>query len=726
MLRLCLFIFFFSFFLCDYSQKLKPQTLDSLLKISESNKKDTGVVTALNRLSVHYRFISEFSKSLVYAKRANEYAKPLNFKNGIGFSYNNIGIAYKYMGDYSKALDSYGFALKVYEKMKNDSGVYLEKKGLSATLINIGNVYSYWGNNSQALDVFFRALTMREELKDSSGISALYNNIGSSYDHLKDFDKALDYHFKALDLRKKMHDSIFIAASIQNIGNCYYHQKKYEKAVAFYLESLVLRKGLNDLAGTALTLNNLASSSATIADIAREEGNDIKAKEHHLKAIDYAEQALSICREVNDKSGIGSAILTLGATNLSLKNYATAEKYLNEALELFKGTGYKERIMETYLALSDLKNNTGKGTEAYTYYKKYIVYRDSITNEENTKNSIRAEMKFDFDKKQTEQALEQKRKDEVSEHELAQQKIITYATVGGAILVLILLGVAYRGYREKKKANTEIILQKEIIEEKAHEIAERQKEILDSINYAQRLQLAILSTPEEIKKYFPDSFVLYKPKDIVAGDFYFFEVYKSTVFFAAADCTGHGVPGALVSIVCANALSRAIKEFNLVAPGQILDKTRDLVVETFKKSGKDVKDGMDISFLTIENFNEKLPAKISWAGANNPLWFFSEGKMNEIKADKQPVGLYDHFKNFNTVQIEPKTKQSFYLFTDGFADQFGGPKGKKFKYRQLNDLLVSSAEKSMQTQSEILATTFESWKGSLEQIDDVCVIGFRS
>lgn len=272
-----------------------------------------------------------------------------------------------------------------------------------------------------------------------------------------------------------------------------------------------------------------------------------------------------------------------------------------------------------------------------------------------------------------------------------------------------------------QERTTEVMKQKDEIIQQKHLVEEKQKEITDSINYAKRLQQAILPPQEFISRYVPDNFILYKPKDIVAGDFYWAEHIGTKFFIAAADSTGHGVPGAMVSVVCSNALNRSVKEFGLNETGKILDKTRELVIETFEKSGTDVKDGMDISLICIDKSNRK----ITWSGANNPLWYQQNKTLHEIKADKQAIGKTENPVSFTTHQIDYYENCTFYLFTDGLADQFGGPKGKKYKYKQFEELLVTIDDKPMQVQAEIINKSFEDWKASLEQVDDVCVIGIR-
>jgi len=269
----------------------------------------------------------------------------------------------------------------------------------------------------------------------------------------------------------------------------------------------------------------------------------------------------------------------------------------------------------------------------------------------------------------------------------------------------------------------EVVSQKQIAEHQRELVEEKQKEIIDSINYARRIQRAILATEADIKKHFPESFLLYLPKDIVAGDFYFFETTPTHVFYAAADCTGHGVPGALVSVVCANALTRCVKEFGLTLPGEILGKARELVMETLKKSGQDVRDGMDISLLAKDLRDNTY----NWAGANNPLWIVKKDatRIIELKPDKQPIGISESIQPFRTHAVQVEKGDLLYLFTDGYADQFGGDKGKKFKYRQLGERLLQMQDQPMEKQRALLEQGFRDWMGNLEQIDDVCVIGVR-
>lgn len=229
----------------------------------------------------------------------------------------------------------------------------------------------------------------------------------------------------------------------------------------------------------------------------------------------------------------------------------------------------------------------------------------------------------------------------------------------------------------------------------------------------------MLTPTRIVKEYLKESFILYKPKDIIAGDFYCIEHIDTKILFAAADCTGHGIPGAMVSVLCHNALHRSIKECGSDRPAKILDKTKAYVLEEFALAEEDVKDGMDIALCSLHG------NRLAYAGANNPLWIISNGQLTEIKADRQPIGRFENAHPFTEHTFELKKGDTVYIFSDGYTDQFGGPDGKKFKKEPFRKLLLSIQQHPMSQQREIIDQVFEAWKGDLEQIDDVCVIGVR-
>ncbi len=278
----------------------------------------------------------------------------------------------------------------------------------------------------------------------------------------------------------------------------------------------------------------------------------------------------------------------------------------------------------------------------------------------------------------------------------------------------LVIYVTWMFLKTRKHAEHQINSQRSLLEHK-------NKEVTDSITYAQRIQKAILPSHRLVENYLPNSFVAYLPKDIVSGDFYWVEKKDNKVFFAVADCTGHGVPGAMMSVICQNALNRVVKEFDIEKPSLILDKLNDLIEEAFSKSGSDVKDGMDISLCTFNNTTMTL----EFAAANNPLYILSNNEIKEIKATKQPIGKFESKVPFANHEIKIEKGQSIYLFSDGIADQFGGADGKKFKYKRVKELLLSIQNRSNSEQKNAIISAFTTWKGNLEQVDDVCMMGIK-
>lgn len=510
-------------------------------------------------------------------------------------------------------------------------------------------------------------------------------------------------------------------------------------------------------------------------------GNAYAGVKDYKNAIKYRKEALKLCKENEYEYGVFDCHRYLGQFYYALQQYDTAIYHSNytfnytqnkptttkQANLVYSGYtliqaciksnklnlgetyikamlnptltpcqyGSEERVLLTSL-LAQFYEAKGDNDKTIYYLKDLLKSKDSadlskqsvIVNEHLLKNN--------FEKEQQEQLIEQQKKDFETEAQAKRQKVIIMATIVVLILVSLLLYLSYQSGKQKKISLLQIGEQKREIEHQKEIVDEKNKEIIESINYAKRLQDAILPPLELIKQKLPDSFVYYQPKDIVAGDFYWMEEIGEKLFIAVADSTGHGVPGALVSIVCSNALNRSVKEFGLSEPGLILDKTRQLVLETFSKNDNNVKDGMDVSLVCIK-LNNVAPDEIelTWSGANNPLWYVSKingtdttisnYELLEIKGDKQPIGLTDNPKKFTTHKLRLQKEDAIYLFTDGYADQFGGPKGKKFKYKPLQELLVQNCKKSMGEQKELLENVLNNWKGEYEQVDDVCVIGIR-
>ena len=396
-----------------------------------------------------------------------------------------------------------------------------------------------------------------------------------------------------------------------------------------------------------------------------------------------------------------------------------AKTLVLKGLKLGKELGYPHTIRTAAYILFAIYKAENNGMKALEMHELYIQMRDSLKNENSQQTIIKQQAKFEYESKKTIDDAEHEKQLAIEKEEKAKQRVIIYSVISGLVLLAIFLFFVFNRLQLTRRQKNVIENQKIEVEDSKQQLEQKNKEITDSIQYAKRIQSAILPSDKLVKEYLQDSFILYKPKDIVAGDFYWMESVGNKTLFAAADCTGHGVPGAMVSVVCNNGLNRSVREHGLTEPGKILDKTREIVVNEFKKSAEDVRDGMDIALCSLEGNT------LQYAGAHNPLWIVRNGELLETKANKQPIGQFENPTPYTTHTIELQKGDSVYLFSDGYIDQFGGEKGKKFKSKPFKNLLISIADKNMQEQRNLIDKAFINWKGDIEQVDDVCVLGFK-
>ena len=424
-----------------------------------------------------------------------------------------------------------------------------------------------------------------------------------------------------------------------------------------------------------------------------------------------------------------------------MKNLEKAEKAAHKGIELSQKAQHIESEKRNLKVLSNIYEKQKKGLKAYNAYKLYIQMRDSIHNDATEKATLKQQARYEYEKKAMSDSIAYAKQQEINDAQIAQQKAEIkakrnqqYALFSGIGLVLLFSGFMYNRFKvtqkqkiiieetneELNQTNEELAAQRDEIENQKNKIETAHQEIRDSIDYAKRIQEAILPSMDEMNTNLKNGFILYQPKDVVAGDFYWQESVNNKVFVAAADCTGHGVPGAMVSMVCSNALTKAVLEDGITDVGKILDRTREIVIEKLAKSG-DVKDGMDIS-LACFDFNKM---EMEWAGANNPLYLLRGNEIQITKGDKEPIGFTENASLFTKHTFDLQKGDLIYLLTDGYADQFGGEKGKKLGYKKFREKLLSIQSEEMDKQKKLLSTYFKEWQGSEEQVDDVCVIGIR-
>lgn len=667
------------------------------------------------------------------------------FKKNQGSAFNNLAIIFKNQGNFEAALEYNQKSLVIKEEID-------DKKGISNTYINMGSIFHTQGDLIKALEYYYKCLKIREEIDDQKGISIVLNNIGAVYHYQDDYTNALKFYYKSLEIRKKVDGTIGISKAYSNIGFVYFEQgdsalaagnhieahKKFDAALENYIECLNINKEINDKSGLAMIHNHIGT---------------VYYKKGKLDiALDYFLLSAELNEELKSKQSLASSLSNVANIYMDKKQYDKALDYGNKAYKLAKESNSILELSSISLLLHKVYKLTNKPALSLLMYEEHISIKDSISSREGSLQTIQQQFKYEYDKKAAADSVVKAEEIKVKNAEINAQKAeaskqkleIEYQKQQKFYLFIGIFGLLFFGVflinrvvviQKQKKVivgqKNEVELQKQQIEHQHHQLEETHQEISDSIKYAERLQLAILPSREDLNEHLGNGFVLFKPKDVVSGDFYWLHQLENTILFAAADCTGHGVPGAMVSVVCSNSLNRSVKEFGLSNPGQILDKTRDLVIETFARSGKDVKDGMDISLVSMHNIvdceGKQKKVKIEFSGANNPLWIVRKNSLEveDVKGDKQPVSLSYNMTDFTSKEIILQEGDTIYLFTDGYADQFGGEKGKKFKYAPFKDFLISIQEKSMDDQKMLIEEKFYNWKGDFEQVDDVCIIGVR-
>ncbi len=613
------------------------------------------------------------------------------------------------MGDYQNAL-IYNFkTLTVRQRKQKDGTTVGSKKSIASTYNNIASIYLNLANYTKSIEYNLFALKIKEEIKDSIGIARAFTNIGNVYEKMNNNAQALKFQEQALGLMLKLKDDYGISAGYNNIANIQLKQNNYAKAKYNFEKAIEIRKRTNDEEGLYSTYNNMG-------ELNYEQKNYKEAKKYFELAWEYFSQS-------TDPYFRTSILINLGEVYKYVGEEKRSEEYLKQAIGIAEKNKMPEIEKSAYDALAGMFSKAGDFEKAYSNLRKYVEINDTIYKIENSKKVAELQALYDdahkssqieiFKKEKIQSELESSKK----ELELQKQKNFKNILLLGVLVLCVIGFLFFNRYAIKNKLNKQLEIQN-------YQIAEKNRDITNSINYAKRIQDAILPPKKLVDKFIPNNFILYRPKDIVAGDFYWFERINGVSFIAAADCTGHGVPGALVSVVCSNALNRAVLEFGITEPGAILDKTRELVLQTFSKSDEEVKDGMDISLLAIYDTKEN-EVHVKWAGANNPLWYVKDGVMMDIKSHKQPIGITDNSTNFPTHSIYLNKNDMLFLFTDGYPDQFGGESAKKFKLKNLQELFATNAHLPPKQQLDVYVSTFENWKGLLEQVDDVCILGIK-
>jgi serine phosphatase RsbU (regulator of sigma subunit)/Flp pilus assembly protein TadD len=684
-----------TFFEVTGSKDMALEHYEKCLKIREVLNDKELLAQSLNNIGNFFLNIAETNKGLTYLLRAKE----LNPKDGAIL--NNIGFAYETIGDYYRALDTYKAGLEL-SRLNND------KPAMAAAYNNIAGAYQSSGNIPSALENYFQALAIREALGTKSELPSTLVGIGVLYETQENFDKAMEYYKKSLKIGEESAGQIDMTVTYNNIAGIYNKKKEFEKAIEYYKKSKASAEGRNDKSNIAHALSNLGI---------------VCLQSDFNEALKYSLESLNISKEINEKFGIARSLISVGSVYRKLKEYKKSEDFLLEAVTIAKEINQKVFIKNSYEQLKMLYNEKGDYKNGIKYLELFMQAKDSLNNDANHKKILGSQFKYEYEKKALADSLKIAEDKKLTSMQLKQEKTQRFALYGGLFLVVLFAGFMFNRFRVTQKQKNIIELKEKETQIQKHIIEEKHKEITDSINYAERIQKSFIATKEILDENLNDYFVLFKPKDVVSGDFYWASKLNNGNFaLATADSTGHGVPGAIMSLLNITSLEKAIE--TEIEPSQILNITRKIIVDRLKKDGSPEggKDGMDCS-ITVYDFKKN---KLIIAAANNPVWIVRGQDTIDIKPDKMPVGKHDRDSvTFTQQEIELQKGDLVYTLTDGFPDQFGGEKGKKFMSKNLRELLSANAHLPMKEQKELLELTFKKWVGNLEQVDDVCLIGVR-
>ena len=639
--------------------------------------------------------------------------------NNKGFFFTEKGIAYKAVLYFNKSL--------AIQRTINDL------EGQAYSLSNLGAIYDSKGEIDKALEYYFAAVKIRENLHSNQSLAQSYNNIAVLYNNQNDLVNALKYHFHSLRIRKLLNNKSGIALAYNNIGTTYtnlvensYKGKKsipdslFEKPFEYFNKSYQAFKEDDNEHGMAHSMFNLADLYILQVDCFHKP-NTLAYDTLLINAEKLFLQCFDIYSKNNEKEWLANTLNGLANTywrqNKNTKAKIEGEKALVYASEL----GYPGTIQKSADILRKIYQKDRNFEKALIMSDMYYSMRDSVVNDKNHKEALSKYFLYQSEKQEMLTKINQEKMALEFSAKTKQQSIIIYFGVSGLILLAVFAVFMYNRYILTRKQNEIIQHQKSVVEES-------RKEIVDSINYAKRIQYALLANDELLDRNLKNWFIYFQPKDIVSGDFYWATEHNGKFYLAVCDCTGHGVPGAFMSLLNIGFMSEAIKEKNIVEPCEIFDYVRSRLIDSISKDNQqDGMDGILMCFDTVVKNNDF--RKLSYAAANNAPILCRKNNdtfdLIELPKDKMPVGKGEKSQNFNPYSIELNKDDTLFLFTDGYADQFGGSKGKKFKYKPLNELLVNSCSLGLNEQKQNLAMTFNNWKGNLEQVDDVCIVGIK-
>ncbi len=656
----------------------------------------------------------EYKKSIEYLNRSLVISEQINDSiQEVSYIYNSLGDNYFYLGKLKISEQFFLQSLKIRQKTK-------DLQGQSTVLNNLATIYQELGDNIKALEYFFQALKIMESLHDSIGMAVVLTNAALLYQELGDYLHAEENLKKAIDLFNQENYPVGEASCYNNLGLIYTdYTKKPDKAIDLFYKALEILKPTGNHLLLARVYSNLGRAYF--------EKKDYKNAEKYLR---LAQKILAPYQELS--VDISSGWITLAQLELMKGNVETAKKMLRKAYIIAEKNGNTPILIHSAMSLSKILAQEHQYEQAYQYLQTACQTKDSVINEKTYKKLLQEQYKYRFEKQKIEQQKEYEKQMLLKEEENKRHQAITKLTVGALIIITILFAFLINRFVVTKRQSRLLDIEKRIAQKatreaeiRKHEAETALKHLNQSISYSKYIQRAILPSREKILSVVNEYFIFFKPKDVVGGDFYWFRKYNNFRMIACVDCTGHGIPGAFMTMISRGLLREAATIKGLRHPKEILCQMDEAINKMLKQNEKEgVQDGLDISIAVIDEENQK----VTFAAAQRPviIKLKNETSVRLVKGSKYSIGGGNfEEKEFEEHSFNLTEVQAFYLFTDGYIDQFGGPKDKRFKLKPFVALIQSIVELPIDEQYQIIAETFSKWKGNNEQVDDVCVIGVK-
>ena len=693
-----------------------------------------GVIMTLNNIGIlHDQFTGKYDSAIHYYRKSLALQLQTDNLGMLSRTYNNIGIVMRYVGQRDSAMNMFIEAVRIDRLARDMQG---EAYGLN----NIAYVLQDMGVNSAALDTLRKSLELRLELGDSSGVATCLNTMGRIYAKQAKYEAAISTHTRSLSIHRASGSKQNESVTLNNLGIVYRELKEYEKALAYFSASMQIREQTGDRKGIAGSLDN--------------QGNIYEAMDELNLALRYYQKSFSIQNEIADRRGMALSLINQasvfekqGNNSRAINNYRQAlqlqtgmkdveasissnlgiarvlmkQNKLAEAAEVARNAyndarslGNVSKIRDCALLNSQILEQQGKNQLAFHMFKEYTTMRDSVMSTENLKQALAADFKYRLE---AQNAISKERLNSqktLSKAELSSLKWKLYAS-GTGVIMLFLSGLLVMRDLQRKTRNNKLISQQKERIEKAH------NELNESIRYAETLQRAMLPSEESIREDLPESFVVYEPRNVVSGDFYWGKKVDDLVYFAVADCTGHGVPAAMLSVIGIDGLLHVLENNPRKKPSTLLNALNVEVSNHFSQSGMNLSDGLDIGLCRFD----KTTGELSYSGAYHNCWIFRDRQLIELKGDRNSIGRTTATDSFRDQSYQLQKADMIYLFTDGVYDQFGGPNSKKLLRKRLKTVLGSIAPLPHMQQADSFRKAWNEWKGNEAQTDDICLVGIR-